>query len=204
MDVTRVKLRSGKSVRIVNEDLPALEEDQNKTDADIKNAPDASKLKELMDQLAALSPQLEALEKERDTLVGQLQAIKEQLDAAMNPDNVEAAATALNEERDEAAKVMNAHGLQLDDAARKLRGNDLRGHVVNAVRVKNGRPALDAETLKAEAHVAGMFAVYRETTPAAPSKPAGHQIVNASPTGATPDLSTNAGRAARAYAGAQK
>lgn len=201
MEFTRIKLRNGSFVRVANEDVPVVEKDQADTDKEVNNKVDASKLQELLDKLNEINPQIEALTKERDTLTGQLQAIKEQLDAATAPEAVESAAQAMNEERDAAGKVMNAHGLTLDDATRKLRGHALRLAVVNSVRVKNALTPLEADKA-AEGVVQGMFSVYLDSpaTQAAPTLPAGHQVVNS---GNTPvfDLSTNSGRAARAYPG---
>lgn len=192
MDFTQLRLRStGKTIRVANEDVPAAEE----ADTKAANAADPADLQKLADELAELN-------KRKSEIEGQLQALQEQLNAALNPDNVEAAATALNEERDDADKVMNAHGLKLTEEQRKLRGHALRVEVVNSVRVKNNAAKLDDKA--DEPFVRGMFAVYRDSKPvAATVPPAGHQIVNAATQPGARDLNTNDGRRAAMYPNAK-
>ena len=175
--LTRVKLRSGRTIRVHNEDAPLVDDETKATEDEVKNAPDPAKLQELMDKVTELNAQIATATSERDELAGQLQALKEQLEAALNPENVESAAAELAEERDEATAVMNAHGKKLSDDQRKLRGHALRVAVVNSVRAKPLDEAQAANT----AFVQGLFTALRDAKPAATVPPAGHQIVNGAP-----------------------
>ena len=204
MEFTRMKLRSGQYARVANEDVPAVEDDQKQSDTQAKNAIDPAKLQEAMDQLADVNAQMAALQASKSELEGQLQALQEQLTAALSPDTVEGAAQAMNEERDDADKVMNSHGLTLTPEQRKLRGHALRLEVVNSVRVKNAAAVLDATA--DEPFVRGMFSTLREFPSVAIKQvaPAGHQIVQNTNGGAqqsTVDFSTNEGRRAALYGG---
>ena len=178
MEFTRVRLRNGKHIRIVNEDVPAFDEDTEATETETKNSVDGSKLNELMDQVAALNQQIADLTAERDKAAGELLAVKEQLEAALDTTAIEAAADSLASERADADTVMNSRGKQLTAEQRKLRGHELRVAVVNSVRTA----ALTEEQAKNPALVEGIYMALRDTVPAAAAKPpAGHQIVNSQP-----------------------
>jgi len=177
MELTRVKLLNGRTVRVANEDVQAVEDNDKEAADKIKNAPDPAKMQETIDRLAELNTQMETLQKEKTTLEGQLQALKDQLDSVMSPEAVETAAAAMNAEKDDAGKVMAANSLTLTDDQKKLRGDALRTVVVNSIRVKNGKPELTAEQVKAPGFVAGMFSTMLDLIPAT-TAPAGHHIVN--------------------------
>lgn len=178
MEFTRIRLRNGKFVRVVNEDVPAVEEDQAATEAETKNSVDAGKVNELMDQVTQLNQQIADLTAERDKAAGELLAVKEQLDAALDTSAIEAAAEGLAAERADADTVMNARGKQLTAEQRKLRGHDLRVAVINSVRAT----ALTEEQAKNPALVEGMYIALRDATPAAAVKPPSvAAVVNSQP-----------------------
>ena len=175
-ELTRIKLRSGAIVRVVNEDVPAVEADQQAAEDTAKTAVDPAKIDEMLKTISGLNDQIAALTGERDQIAGQLQALKEQLEAAIDPATVEAAAVEMSDQRAEAEKVMNAHGKTLAPELRKLHGHALRVAVVNSIAAK---PL--AENASAD-YVRGVYEGYAAAPVTKP--PAGHQIVNGKPVGA--------------------
>ena len=171
MDITRVKLPSGRTVRVLNEDAPILEEDAAATEEKAKNAIDPAKAAELIAELTDVKGQRDALDARVQEISGQLQALKDQLDAAMSDDKVAEAAGEMVEQQKAAAEVMNAHGVKLDIS--KLRGHALRVEVVNAVAIARGKTALAAEQAASEHYVRGMFEMLAD---ARLVPPAGHTI----------------------------
>lgn len=175
-EFTRIRLRNGKYARVLNEDLPAMEEDQAASES---QAVDGNKLNELMTQVEQLNKQIADMTAERDKAAGELLAVKEQLEQALDTSSIEAAAENMAAERDDAAAVMNSRGLQLTAEQKKLRGHALRVAVVNSVRANK----LTDEQAANEALVSGVYMALKDAAPAAAAKPpAGHQIVNAAPT----------------------
>lgn len=174
-DFTRIKLRSGHTVRVHNEDVAAVEDNDKKADAEVKNAEttkiDPAKLQETLDRVAELSGQIDELSKERDTLTGQLQALQEELAKATDPATVDAAAAEEVQESEIANRVMNAH--RCDPSTLKgLRGHARRVAVVSAVRAMNKAPALDAKQIDNEGFINGMFSTMADTAvvPAVPGR----------------------------------
>lgn len=199
MPTTQIRLRAtGRTIRVENEDVAAVEE----LDTKAANAADPAKIQETLDQLAEVNRQMAELGKQKSELEGQVAALQDQLNAAMNPEGIEKAAEEMTEEREDAGKVMNSAGLTLTAEARKLRGHALRLHVVNSVRAARGAQAIEPDKAD-EAFVRGMFSTMRDVLPkTAPAVPAGHQIVNAKPEGnGAPALNfaTNEGRRAALY-----
>lgn len=195
IEVTRIRLRNGKFVRVVNEDVPAVEEDQEATEAESKNSVDAGQVNELMAKVTDLNAQIASLTAERDTAAGELLAVKEQLEAALDTSAIEDAAAGLAAERDEADTVMNAHGKKLTDEQRKLRGHELRVAVVNSV-----RPAqLTAEQVANQPLVQGVFMALRDRAAIAPA--GADKVVNTKPEQRTdaPDMNNPDARRARMY-----
>lgn len=197
METTRVRLRTGKHIHILNADVPAFDEDQEAAET---ATVDAGQANELMAKVEELNKQLATLTAERDEAAGQLLALKEQLEKALDPSAVEAAAEGLAAERDEADTVMNAHGRKLSDDQRKLRGHDLRVAVVNSVRTTK----LTDEQTANQALVQGVFMALREAAPTVKrvTAPAGaDKVVNSQLTQppTAPDMSDPAARRARMY-----
>lgn len=173
-EFTRIRLRNGKYARVLNEDIPAVEEDQAASES---QAVDGNKLNELMAQVEQLNKQIADLTAQRDQAAGELLTVKEQLEQALDTSSIEAAAENMAAERDDAAAVMNSRGLQLTAEQKKLRGHALRVAVVNSVRTTK----LTDEQAKNEALVTGVYMALKDAAPAAAKPPAGHQIVNAAP-----------------------
>lgn len=191
---TAIRLSTGQTVRVLNEDLPKMEEAEATNAAKV----DPAKLSETLTKLQELQGQIQTLSAERDKLAGELQAFKAQLDAALDPGAIEAKAAEMVEDQATANAVMNAHSLKLTPEQAKLRGHDLRVAVVNSVQA-----ARKAEALPADAsadYVRGVYQGMQALAKALP--PAGHQIVNSAnqpAPAAGPDLSNNAARAAHLW-----
>lgn len=203
MDFTNVRLRNGKSVRVANEDVDKLMEADAAAEQEVKNAITPEQLTEALEELTALKEETKVKTDRIAELEGMVQAYKDQLDAALSPEQIEEAAEVMNEEREEATAVMNAHGLQVDDATKKMRGHGLRTKVVNSVRVKNGKPELAADDLKDEGYVKGMYKALVELSASAkPAVVAGANVVTIQNDKGEPkvvNMSNNAERAARLY-----
>lgn len=190
---TAIKLHTGQTVRVLNEDLPKVEEAEATNAAKI----DPSKMAETLAKLTELTSQIQALTAEKETLAGELQAFKAQLDAALSPETVQKAATEMIEDQAAATEVMNSVGLKLTEEQAKLTGHALRLTVVNSVHTARKMSALPDDA--SADYVRGTFQGLR--TIAKMSPPAGHQIVNAGneQKAAAPDLSNNAARAAKLW-----
>lgn len=196
MDFVKIKLNNGAYVRVANEDVPALEDDQKKDAGKV----DASDLDGKIAALTDLQKQKDELQKQIDKLTGELSAVKEQLETATADETVETAAETMNAERDEADKVMNSHGLKLTPELRKLRGHGLRLAVVNSIRAAKNKDPLAADS--AEGFVQGFYGAMRDApgVQAAPVVP-GAAIVNSQVQNQSgrSDLASNVGRAAVLY-----
>lgn len=201
-ELIRIKLASGHTIRVHNEDVKALEESETQNAAKV----DPAKLQEVLAKLAELNGQIDALTKERDTLTGQVKAFKDELDAALSPANVEAAAATMNTEREEAMQVANSLGVTLTDEQRKLHGHGLRVSVVNSVNAARGLKPVDEKATPEE--VIGLYGGLKYVASIQAKPPTGHQVMNSNPVTQPsdkkgPDLSTNEGRKAQLY-GSQK
>lgn len=159
--LTRLLLR-GRAIRVHNEDVAKMEEAMGEAESEVKNAVTPEQLQAALDELTALKAEVGDKNARISELQGMVQSYKDQLDAALAPDAVEEAAAEMAEEREEAAAVMNSHGLKLEGDDKKLRGHDLRVKVVNSVRVKNGKPEFSAEEAKDEGFIKGVYKVHAE------------------------------------------
>lgn len=181
MEFTRVQLRMAggklRFVRVANEDVNALEEAMTENEEVAKSAITPDQLQAALDELQTLKDETKVKTDRIAELEGMINEYKAQLDAALSPAAVEAAAEEMAVENEEAAAVMNSAGLQLAPEDKRLRGHALRTKVVNAVRVKNGKPAFTEEELKDESFVRGIYKAQAEIAGANPRKPAGHQVV---------------------------
>lgn len=207
MEFTRVQLRMAggklRFVRVANEDVNALEEAMTENEEVAKSAITPEQLQAALDELTTLKDETKVKTDRIAELEGMIKTYKDQLDAALSPAAVEAAAEEMAVENEEAAAVMNAAGLKLDTAER-LRGHALRSKVVNSVRVKNGKPAFTAEELKDESFIKGVYKAQAEIAGhASQRKPAGHEVVTTtvqnSNDKSTPNMSNSQDRFARMY-----
>ena len=167
MEFTRVQIRNKKSgqtrsVRVANEDVPMLEETMSDNEEVVNAAITPEQLQAALDELATLRGETEEKNKRIAELEGMIQSYKDQLDSALSTDAVAAAAEEMAVENEEASQVMNSKGLKLDPT-KKLRGHALRAHVVNSVRVANGKPELTSDQLKEEGFIKGMYMGLVET-----------------------------------------
>lgn len=202
MEFTRMKVR-GKTIRVLNEDVEKMEEVMNEADAEVKNAITPEQLSSALEELAALKKETADKNARVAELEGMVQAYKDQLDAALSPEQVEEAAAEMAEEREEAAAVMNSHGIKASDEIKKLRGHGLRSKVVNSIRVKNGKAELSADELKDEGYVSGMYKAFADlhvsTKPAAVTGANVVQVNNAADQKPAVNMSNNAERAKHLY-----
>lgn len=175
MEYTRIKLASGRSVRVLNEDAPIVEEDTAATEEKAKNAIDPAKAAEMIAELTDVKGQRDALDARVQEISGQLQSLKDQLDAAMSDDKVAEAADEMVNQQADAQAVMNAAGVTLDIG--RMRGHTLRVAVVNSIAAARGKPALSDELAANEHYVRGM---YTGLQGAAVVPPAGHTIASVS------------------------
>jgi hypothetical protein len=207
MEFTRVQLRMAggklRFVRVANEDVNALEEAMTENEEVAKSAITPDQLQAALDELTTLKEETKVKTDRIAELEGMITAYKDQLDAALSPAAVEAAAADMAVENEEATAVMNAAGLQLGADDKRLRGHALRSKVINSVRVKNGKPALTEEELKDEGYVKGMYKAQAEMAGHAQRKPAGHQVVTTTVQNAndkkTPNMANTQDRFDRLY-----
>lgn len=206
-DFTRVQVRTkggkSRSIRVLNEDVPVLEDVVAENEEVAKSAITPDQLQAALDELTTLKEERDKSAGRISELEGMIQSYKDQLDAALSTDAIEAAAEEMAVENEEACAVMNAAGLQLSAEDKRLRGHALRSMVINSVRVKNGKPALTADELKDEGYVKGMYKAQAEIAGHSQRKPAGHELVNAkienSNEKTTPNMSNSQDRFARMY-----
>lgn len=181
MEFTRVQIRNSKTgktrvVRVANEDAPMLEEALLENEEVVKSAITPEQLQAALDELTTLKEETKVKTDRIAELEGMIQTYKDQLDAALSTDAVAAAAEEMAVENQEAVEVMNSKGLTLD-TTKKLRGHALRSHVVNSIRVANGKPELTAEEAKQEGYVKGMYQGLVETSGTQQRTPTGASVV---------------------------
>ena len=152
-DPIRVRLRNGKTIHVMNEDdAKAVEAVDHQAET---ATADASKLEGLIAELETLKKTKGELDANYTRVTGELQSIKEQLEAALSPEAVETAAQAIVNQREEAAQVMNCQSLPED--MKTLIGDALRTEVVTRLRAQNGLPAISADKLADANFVAGLY-----------------------------------------------
>lgn len=164
MEFTIVRLSSGVSIRVANEDVEKLEkaDDENKEKMD--NMADPAKLQEAMSALEAINTQMAELQTQKSEIEGQLQATKEQLEAALSPAKIEEAATQIANERSVAVKIMNSFNGDVK-AIEGQQGEELKVLVVTGYRIANQLPELDENQLKDAGFVSGLYKAYSDTVP---------------------------------------
>ena len=172
-DITKVRLSNGQTVSVLNEDADKLAAADKEQSEKITNMVDPAKLQETLDKLAEIKAQMEALSAEKGDLEGQVKALRDQLDSALSPEQIEMAAAEMVENQEKAEKIMNSKGLKLNSG---LKGFELKKHVVSQIRVANQKPLTEDE-LANESMIKGMFEVYAEM---AQPLPTGHQVVQPS------------------------
>ena len=158
-DPIRVRLRNGKTIHVMNEDdAKAVEAVDHQAET---ATADASKLEGLIAELETLKKTKGELDANYTRVTGELQSIKEQLEAALSPEAVETAAQAIVNQREEAAQVMNCQSLPED--MKTLIGDALRTEVVTRLRAQNGLPTIPADKLADANFVAGLYEGLRHT-----------------------------------------
>lgn len=203
MELTRVQLRMAggklRFVRVANEDVAALEEAMTANEEAVKSAITPEQLQAALDELTTLKEETKVKTDRIAELEGMIQSYKDQLDAALSTDAVAAAAEEMAVENEEAVEVMNSKGLTLD-VSKKLRGHALRSHVVNSVRVANGKPELTTEEVAQEGFVKGMYLGLVETSGTKQRGVTGASVViNNSNQQQQPAMSNKSDRMARLY-----
>lgn len=177
---TLVNLPGARSVRVANEDAVAVSEAVENAATEAKDSTATAfneQVSGLAEQLKVANEGKVGFETTIAELQGQLAELQEQLTAALDPSAVESRAGELQEEREEAAQVMNC--ATLSDDLKSLSGHALRAAVVTSVRAANSLPALTAEQLSDEGSIKGRWSVMVETSGQTDTrqKVPGHQIV---------------------------
>lgn len=176
--LTLVALPGGKRVSVANEDAVVVSEAVENAAKEAKETTATAfneQVSGLAEQLKAANEEKAAAEAKVAELNGQIQQMQEQLSAAMDPAAVETRAEEMQEERSEAAQVMNAD--TLPDDMKGLSGHALRSEAITRVRAANSLPALTDEQLADEGGIRGRWDVMIETAGKADtrSKVPGHQ-----------------------------
>lgn len=166
---------SGQAVRVHNADVAHLNAHLDAArKIKTQNEDGAMKLEETLNKLTENNTAMEALQTENEELKGSLAAVKEQLDAAMDPQAIEETANNIVQERDEAKKLVenstDEDKEKIENSIKGLSGHELRLFAVNKVRVANGNAAFDGEDAKNESKVQGYFDAYKDM-PAKNRKP---------------------------------
>lgn len=211
MEFVRVQIKNKKTgqsrtVRVHNDDVAQLEETLGDNEEVVNAAITPDELNAALEELKTLKDDVGAKNARIAELEGMVQSYKDQLDAALSTDNVAAAAEEMAVENEEATAVMNSRGLKLDPT-KKLRGHALRSHVVNSIRVANGKEALGEDQLKEEGFVKGMYLGLVETSGAKPKAPVvGASVVvnNSQVQSDQPNMANSQDRMARLYPTAKK
>lgn len=187
-NITLVSLPNSVRVRVHNEDAAKVAEavDKAKEDGE-KTAATAfnQTIETIKTELNAALEAKKAADAVVDELKAQINSLTEQIAEVSSPEAVEAKVEEISNERDDAAKIMNAK--TLPDDLRKLSGHALRAQVITRHRAANKMPELSADQIKDEAGVKARFQTLRELagTGAAKvpqSEPVKTRVANAAPT----------------------
>lgn len=188
VETTLVSLPHNVRVRVANEDAAKVAEavDKAKEDGE-KTAATAfnQTIETIKTELSAALEAKKAADAVVDELKAQIKSLTDQIAEVSSPEAVEAKIEEISNERDDAAKIMNAK--TLPDDLRKLSGHALRTEVITRHRAANKMPELAADQLKDEVGVKARFQTLRELvgTSAAKvpqSEPVKTRVANAAPT----------------------
>lgn len=178
---TSVHIKGLGTIRVHSQDVKALNEyaekaENNEAEVEAKNISLADAEAKLA-ELTSAQEELAAAQDKVNTLSGELQGLKDQLEAAMNPETIQQEAVEIANQRDEAAKAMNADSLP--DDMKNLIGVDLKRAVVQHVRAENKLPALSEDNLNDDSFVNGIYTtiVDGSGSPKKPGKVAGSNVV---------------------------
>lgn len=165
-EYTQVKIGNAR-IRVMNEDVEKLESEVDKKDKELENSVEPAQLEEALAKIAELTATLTATSSERDTLVGQVEQLKQRIEEVTSPEALSGAVADAVEEQAVANEIMNSYpNEKLQEAiqnSRKLFGHELRTHVINHVRIANKKAELSAEEIKNEDRVKGMFQALKDT-----------------------------------------
>lgn len=142
--------------KIAEEDAKDAAPAENEENGENAGLPDVEDIALMKAKLAAMAREIVRLTAQRDELL-----------AAANGDALAAVADEIVAEREEAAEVMAANGMDKANALnlfkeKKLRGSALKVFAMNALREKAGRALIPAEQAASGEAVNGMWAVVRD------------------------------------------
>lgn len=181
-EYTQVKIGNSR-IRVMNEDVEKLENEMEKKDEELENAADPEKLDEAEEKIAVLNQSLAATTTERDTLLGQVEQLKQRIEEVTSHTAISNQLAEAIEEQNSATEILNSYPSEKLkeslEAAKKLFGHELRTHVINHVRIANKKVALSDDELKNQDRIRGMFQALRDTAKPAKSTVAGQAIMNA-------------------------
>lgn len=167
VEFTNVKFGSVR-IRVANEDMDKMNAEME----NMEGEKEEMKGDMMTPEMKAMLEDYKAMQSNMKEMEGKMMAMKEQLEEAMgmsSPEAIESAAEMMNEDRENAAQMMNAAGVDPKDIV-KLSGDKLKAATVNALRIKNGKPELTEEQAKEASFVNGLFLGYQDQV--ADQKPA--------------------------------
>ena len=169
MEYTQIQLPTGHTIRVMNGDVETVNQafkqlDKKRTE---NEAASGAQLESLMTELEGVKQEKAAIDQKYAELEGQLQAVKEELEQALSPENVEGAAETMMNEREDGVETLVANECsdrtEAMNSLKGLSGHKLRVHVVNSIRKVRGNDPLTDEQSKNEGFVSGMYETYKAT-----------------------------------------
>ena len=160
---TLVNLPGSRSVRVLNEDAQAVSEAVENAAEEAKQTTATAfneQVEGIANQLKVANEEMAASEAKVAELKGQIEQMQEQLVTAMDPAVIDERAEEMQNDREEAAKVMNC--ATLPDDLKSLTGHALRSKAIERVRAANSLPALSAEQMADESGINGRWAIMVE------------------------------------------
>lgn len=168
-DIIAYRLPTGETIRVMNADVNTLS--KCLTDVETvraQNQEGGASLEKALAEVERLNGEMASLQSEKDKYMGEVTALKEKIDAVLDPEYLEGEATAMMEEREDAGAIMETVTNPEDkeevyNSLKGLRGHDLKLHVVKTVRAANKAPDLTEEQAANEGYVTGLYDSYKET-----------------------------------------
>ena len=190
MDVTSVQVVGNLRVRVANEDMVVLTEALQELDGKVEAArvevqnQMGGDLEAALAKVEELNAQIATMMEEKSGYEGELMALKEQLEQALDPMMMEDSMNQMMEEKDEAADTMvkNAGDMYEDrekamNELKGLHGDAMRLLVVEKVRAANSMPELTDEQKKDTGFVNGAYNAYVSAKPKEKTKVPGADAV---------------------------
>ena len=131
----RVKLRNGKFINTDEEGAEEVETDVKEADSSEKDS--GKKLEELMAECEELKAAKEKSDAELEQVKGELSVYKEKLDQLLSEENIEAAATEMIGEQDEAGEILENSKI-FDEKGKEVDEEDKKEEIKNSIKSLHG------------------------------------------------------------------